>query len=169
MSLSSALALVRCQVARSRARTPGAPVLKVRRSPDWKRRLKGSCQHPASQFCSSSSLRSRSCRSLILPLLKEISSRRPSSHKSLVPASRSASLAARSGFGELERDRPGLTTATVLRVPCPEPCASRPTRSPACPEDIDQTLPPRLILRVIASGHLVWRFVSQPASSDLKA
>src|SRR5205814_3773172 len=92
---------------------------------------------------------------------------------SLWAARRMASRASGSGTpASSNMTRPGLTTATQ---PSGEPLPD-PIRVSAgffvnglSGKTLIQTLPPRLILRVIAiRAASIWRFVSQPASSDFR-
>src|ERR671930_1084709 len=88
------------------------------------------------------------------------------------PARRSASRASGSGTpASSNMTRPGLTTATQCSGdPLPEPMrvSAGFDVTGLSGKMLIQTLPPRLILRVIAiRAASIWRFVSQPSSSDL--
>src|SRR4051812_27613280 len=91
---------------------------------------------------------------------------------SFMPARRSASRARGSGTpASSNMTRPGLTTAThPSGEPLPEPMrvSAGFLVTGLSGYTLIQTLPPRLILRVMAiRAASIWRFVSQPASSAL--
>src|SRR3954454_6766995 len=91
---------------------------------------------------------------------------------SLWPARRMASRARSSGTPESSNiTRPGLTTATQPSgLPLPEPMrvSAGLLVMGLSGKTLIHTLPPRLILRVIAiRAASIWRFVTQPRSSDL--
>src|SRR5438105_539802 len=92
---------------------------------------------------------------------------------SLCPASLIASRASGSGTpASSNMTRPGFTTATQPSgEPLPEPIrvSAGFFVKGLSGKTLIQTLPPRLILRVMAMrAASIWRFVSQPASSDLR-